>query len=150
MRSKSKCFMVLAIMLWVGGCFRYRSAPANTPVPSGEQVRLELTDAGRVNVAPMAGEGVDQIDGIVDLFSADSVILRVTSVRRRDIPESWTRERLRVAANDVRAMSVRRFDPLRTTLFVGGAVLAASAVRFGTTEGFFGGRGRTGSSSSGR
>jgi hypothetical protein len=147
--QKNAC--VLAVILGLAsGCFRYRDAPIRTAVPAGESVRVALTDAGRVNVAPMAGEGVDQIDGIVDVFSPDSVVLRVTSVRRRDVPETWTRERLRVAVNDVRTISVRRFDPIRTTLLVGGVLLAGTAVRLGTSDSFFGGRGRPGGSNTGR
>jgi hypothetical protein len=136
--------------LLASGCFQYRNAPVHASVPAGQSVRLELTDAGRVNVAPTAGEGIDEIDGIVDALSPDTVVLRVTSVRRRDVPEMWTKERLAVAASDVRAMSVRRFDPLRTGIFVGGVFLVGSTVRLGGTSGLFGGRSRPSGPNSGR
>jgi hypothetical protein len=146
---QSKTALVAAAIL-VSGCFQYRNAPINASVPAGQAVRLELTDAGRVNVAARAGEGVDEIDGVVDMFSPDTVVLRVTSVRRRDVPETWTKERLAVAASDVRAMSVRRFDPLRTGILVGGVFLVGSTVRLGGSSGLFGGRSRPGGPNSGR
>jgi hypothetical protein len=132
------------------GCFQYRDAAISTPVPAGQAVKLGLTDAGRLNVSAMAGEGVDEITGVVDSFSPDSVVLRVTSVKRRDISETWTRERLKVSASDVRTLSVRHFSPLRTALLVGGVALAGTALHSQPAVDFLGGRSRPTGSNNGR
>src|SRR4051812_48534798 len=80
-------------------CYDYR---AFTPavVPAGEEIRVDLTDQGRVDVAPLAGVGVDRIDGTVESAADSSLILRVAGVRRKGIDESWTGERLRIARQD--------------------------------------------------
>lgn len=147
----AKCRSLAALgMTLLVGCFQYNTAAPGTVVPAGQSVRLDLTDAGRVAVAPLAGEGVDRIQGIVAVAAADTIELQVTSLRRREISETWTRERLKVAARDVSQVSVRRFSPARTALLVGGIVLGASTVRLGTSDSFLGGRKSPGTSSGGR
>ena len=131
------------------GCFQYRAAPPGAVVSAGEPVRVELTDVGRVAVAPMAGEGIDQIDGIVESFAPDALSLRVTAVRRRSESETWTKERLQVASKDIRSMSVKKFSVGRTAVLVGAVVVAATTVQIGRSDGFFGGGRRSGDGSSG-
>lgn len=143
-----KLLAVLAI-LPATGCFEYRATPI-APVPTGQEIRLALTDVGRVAIAPLAGEGIDRIDGIVDVSAPDSIAVRVKSVRRRDVPETWTRERLAVASRDVASVSVKHFSPLRTALVVGGLALAGSTIRLGTSDSFFGGRRGPGGTTGGR
>jgi hypothetical protein len=150
MKVHSRSVLAVASVALATGCFQYNTTAPGTAVPAGQSVRLDLTDAGRVAVAPMAGEGVDRIDGIVDVIQSDTIQLQVTSLRRRDITESWTRERLKVAARDVTQVSERRFSPTRTALLVGAIALGATTVRLGTSDSFLGGRRSPGTSSGGR
>ena len=128
------------------GCFQYRAADPRVVVPAGQAVRLELTDMGRVAVAPMAGEGVEQIDGIVESYAPESVALRVTALRRRSETETWTKERLQIAGQDIRTLSVKKFSTARTAVLVGAAILAGTTIRLGGFDGLGGGRRSNGSS----
>jgi hypothetical protein len=147
-KKKSRSLASLGMTALFAACFQYNTTAPGTVVPAGQSVRLDLTDAGRVAVAPMAGEGVDRIEGIVDIVQSDTIQLQVTSLRRRDIAESWTRERLKVAARDVTQVSQRRFSPTRTALLIGAIALGASTVRLGTSDSFLGGR-KSGTTTSG-
>jgi hypothetical protein len=147
MRSKYVQIRFAVASVLLAGCFHYE--PSATPVPAGREVRLDLTDAGRVAVAPLAGEGVDRIEGVVDSFAPDTIEVRVTSMRRRDVSEMWTREQFKIAARDVSAVSVRRFSPSRTALLTGAVALVAASVRLGTSENFLGGKKSGGGSSGG-
>ena len=142
-------YIAVAGCISATGCFEYRSTPVG-PVPAGQEIRLSLTDVGRVAIAPMAGEGIDRIDGIVDASVADSIAVRVKAVRRRDVPETWTHERLAVSSRDVASVSVRHFSPWRTAVVVGAIALVGTTVRLGTSDSFFGGRKGSGSSSGGK
>jgi hypothetical protein len=135
--------IALCALFVVTSCYDYRPlAPA--VVPAGEDVRLDLTDQGRINVAPMAGAGVDRVDGTVEQMADSSLVLRVAAVRRRGIDESWMGERLRIARQDVEMMSVKQFSPWRTAGIVGAVALAATTVVVGGEAPIFGGKRSTG------
>ena len=150
LKKQCRSLATLGMTLVLASCFQYNTTAPGTVVAAGQSVRLDLTDAGRVDVAPMAGAGVDRIEGIVDAFESDTIRLQVTALRRRDIPESWTRERLKVAARDVSQVSVRRFSPTRTALLAGAIVVGASSFRFGTSDSFLGGKKSPGTTPGGR
>jgi hypothetical protein len=122
------------------GCYEYRAVASTRPIPTGEEVRLDLTDAGRVDVSALAGSGVDRIDGTVESTADSAYLLRVAGVRRRGLDESWMGERLRIARQDVEMTSVKRFSPLRTAGVVGAIALAATTITFGSDAPIFGGK----------
>jgi hypothetical protein len=135
--------VALCALFVVASCYDYRPlAPAI--VPAGEDVRLDLTDQGRIDVAPMAGAGVDRVDGTVDQVGDSSLVLRVAAVRRRGTDESWMGERLRIARQDVEAMSVKHISVWRTAGLVGAVALVATTVATGGEAPIFGGKRSTG------
>src|SRR3954470_19681365 len=127
----------MCAMLFAAGCYEYR---AFTPaaVPAGEEVRVDLTDQGRVSVTPLAGAGVDRIDGTVETTADSSLILRVAAVRRHGVDETWTGERLRIARQDVEQIATKHFSALHTAELIGVAALAATTIKFGSESPFLG------------
>src|SRR4051812_15994513 len=103
---------LVGLLLVSTACYSYRQIPAGTPPPIGQRLQVQLTDEGRIAVRPMAGPGVDRIEGMLDSASGPLVI-RVSSVRRDGTDEHWTGEPLVIPVANVSSMSVRRFDALR-------------------------------------
>ena len=131
------------------GCYSFRDTPSGVRPPVGPIVRLQLTDEGRVAVKPMAGPGVDQLQGVMASSDTGAYVVHVTSVRRDGNDEHWTGETLTIPAVDVARVSVRRFDAFKTTVASGALIAAGALIRFGSSDTFASARGG-GTSGAGR
>ena len=123
--------LLLVAVCVTGACYGYVPAPPS-PRPDAP-VRIELTDAGTVEVASAVGPGMEMIDGRLLRADADSVVVGVTlTTSRRGVETDWRGERIAVPRTAVSSLQVRRLSVVRTTVAtVGGvAALVATAVGF--------------------
>ena len=119
--------MMLPMLLVATGC--YTLVPvANTGVPAGATVALDINDAGRLALGGTMGPEIGQIEGRLVEQTGTEYRLAVTGVRYlRDAGEQvWNGERINIKSEHVRSVSERRLSKGRSAL-LGGAVLGAVA-----------------------
>lgn len=133
---------VLVAMLLCTGAGCYRLTPIETLVPApGTDVRLGLTDAGSVHMAPLIGPRIGAIDGRAMESSDTAYVVAVQAVVAqggRSMP--WSMERLTVPRSAVSSVRVRTLDRKKTWLVAGLGVVGAIALgqAFGLGTGFDG------------
>ena len=137
----------LGSVVWVlSGCYSYVASPA-TGARIGEHVRIRVSGAEAerlestlsLNDRRIEGELLEQADSSIALGVALSMppssgVLPEHAEQRVVIP--------RTALQDV---ELRRFDKLRTSLLVGGAVAGVAAIAIAKESSVLGGSGATGS-----
>ena len=122
---------VTVLALAVAGCYTRRPITAAAPAPS-TRIIARLTDVGVVQMAPVIGGGVYEIEGVVAEADTSVWKLHVTRVEQRTGSSiMWNREIVpfpRVALTDA---TEKRLDKGRSWMAAGlvaaGAVLAAIA-----------------------
>src|SRR5687768_18290479 len=77
-----KRLVVCLVPLILGGCYSYVRAPANT-VPAGAKATVSLTSQGSLDVQPILGPDVEELQGTLTRATPDSLEMYVTSVTRR-------------------------------------------------------------------
>jgi hypothetical protein len=111
------------------GCFQYQ--PAVSPVLApGAQVRLGLTDQGRLALADDIGPGVRELGGGVLASNDTTLVLAVNYIDYLDIVAAvrWTGQRVAVPRQYAVNVRQRQLSKTRSWLFAGVlAVLAAAA-----------------------
>lgn len=108
--------------LFLAGCFRFVPSMQG-PVPAGTQVEVELTDRGRVSLAPQLGEAAVLVAGEVAEASDSLLVLRVARTRYlRGSSVVWSGESVGIASSGIARVRVRAFSSRRTTAAVAGAV----------------------------
>ncbi len=65
-----------------GACYRYTPIDSSSPA-LGSEVRLRLTDAGAITMAPLVGNRIEVVDGHVSSVADTSVTLSVTGTTDR-------------------------------------------------------------------
>src|SRR5262249_50827005 len=121
---------ILFSVVLLGGCYGYY--PVTTAAPVGREVQITLTDSGSVVLARQIGQGMDAVSGRVTGDSAYSILLALTSTRRRDGGDvDYKGERLAVPRALVATVEEKRFSRARTTLFSGAIAVALVAIRQG-------------------
>jgi hypothetical protein len=130
------------------GCYRY--TPIDTAPEPGREVRVDLTDAGSLKLAPYIGPRIEALDGRALQSTDSSLVLAVkATIGRSGESVSWSDERLDVPTSAIARLRGRQLDRGRTWMVSGlgviGVVLLGEA--FGMGHGFDGliGRGRGGS-----
>lgn len=136
MRGLAFAFLVAAGI----GCYRF--TPIKGGAPMGTDVRMELTDAGAVRLAPLIGPRIAAIDGrtVAESDSALEVAVQAVVDRGgRSMP--WSLERLAVPYQAIAALKQRTLDTGRSWLVAGltvaGALLVADAFDLVGSGGFF-------------
>lgn len=124
----------------VTGCYRLTPIEGGVP-PAGADVRLDLSDAGAVRLAPLIGPRIAAIDGktVQATDSAiDVAVQAVVSQGGRSMP--WSLEKLSVPRSAVTAVRGRTLDRTRSWLVAGLGVLAVVGLgqSFGLGTGFDG------------
>lgn len=116
-----------------GGCYRY--APMDVESPSlGTSVRVQLTDAGALTMAPLIGARVEFLDGRITSAADTALTLSVTGTTDRfgnEVP--WRGEHVMIPRSALAGFQRRTLDRKRSYLFGGVAVglVAAVGVGFG-------------------
>ena len=140
MQQDRRLIIALALALLTVGC--YRLTPIEGAVPeSGSDVRVGLTDAGSVRLAPQIGARMAAIDGRT-LQSNDSVIVLAVAavVAQNGRSMSWSQERLSVPRDAVSGFSTRILDRKKTWIVAGLSVVGVLLLGdlFGLGTGFGG------------
>ena len=131
---------ILAFGVFAGGCYSYKPIEGSTP-PPGEEVRLALSDAGSVQMAPLIGPRIGAIDGRSIESSDSALVLAVESVvGQGGRSMAWSLERLSVPRGAVSSVRTKAFDHKKTWAVAGLTVAGAFVVGsiFGMGNGFDG------------
>jgi len=137
-----------AIVAWSAvsaGCYRYTPIEPQAQPALGTDVRVRLTDAGAVALAPLIGNRVELVDGGLVAVADTGMTLSVTQTTDRLGNESpWRGEQVAIPRTMVDAFEKRTVDRGKSYM-VGGitaGVVALAAIAF-TVAGNSGG-GKTG------
>ena len=132
--------VVLVFAQTVAGCYRMTPIEGSTPAP-GRDVRLELSDQGSVQMAPLIGPRIGAIDGRAVEASDTALVVAVQAVvAQGGRSMAWSMERLSVPRSAVSHVSTRTLDTKKTWIAAGLTVLGALVVGsvFGLGNGFDG------------
>lgn len=134
-RTLGAAVAVAVTALPLTGCFTYRTVETPGPV-AGEEVRVELTGAGRDRLEASSGLAWDRIEGrLVDADSDDLAVSVRLDPRRLGFGSQEYVDTVRVARSDVREVEVRELSTGRSLLAAGGVVaVAASAYALFSAE----------------
>jgi hypothetical protein len=130
-----------------GGCYRY--TPIDSPSPAlGSEVRLRLTDAGAITMAPLVGNRIELVDGHVSSVADTAVTLSVMGTTDRLGSEvTWKGEQVVFPRSAVAGLERRSIDKGKSYLVGGIAAGLVAAVGIGFSisgNGSGGGNGSTG------
>jgi hypothetical protein len=131
---------VVVLGLSAGGCYSYTPIEGATPSP-GLEVRLALSDAGSVQMAPLIGPRINAIDGRAIQTTDTALVLAVEGVvGQGGRSMNWSLERLSVPRSAVSSVQTKTFDHKKTWAIAGLTVVGAFAVSqaFGLGNGFDG------------
>jgi hypothetical protein len=142
-----QCLALVATAAALQACYKY--VPVETPaaVPTGSEVRAELTDSGVVAVASQVGPSVFRIDGRLVSKTDQSLVLAVGAVtsRRTDIEQLWNGERVTIPESAIGSLQARKISASRTALTAGGLLAAVVGLYVAfDPNGIFGGGGGKG------
>ena len=114
-----------------GACYRY--TPIDSPSPAlGSEVRLRLTDAGAITMAPLVGNRIEVVDGHVSSLADTSVTLSVTGTTDRLGSEvTWKGEQVMFPRSTVAGLERRSLDKGKSYLVGGIAAGLVAAVGIG-------------------
>jgi hypothetical protein len=121
--------VMLPVVMLATGC--YTLVPvANTGVPAGTTIALDINDAGRVALGGTMGPEIGQVEGRLVEQTSSEYRLAVTGVRYlRDAGEqSWNGERISIKSEHVRSVSERRLSKGRSAAFAGAALGAVAYI----------------------
>jgi hypothetical protein len=135
-----------AIVAWSAvsaGCYRYAPIEPQAQPALGTDVRVRLTDAGAVSLAPLIGNRVELVDGRLVSVADTSLTLSVTSTTGRLGDETpWRGEEVAIPRTMVGGFERRTLDHKKSYV-VGGitaGVVALAAIGFTVAGGGSGGR----------
>jgi hypothetical protein len=139
MQQDHRLIVALALALLTVGC--YRLTPIEGAVPQGNDVRIELTDAGAVRLAPQIGARMAAIDGRTLQSNDSAIVLAVAAVvaqNGRSMP--WSQERLSVPRDAVSSLRTRVLDRKKTWIVAGLSLVGVLVLGdlFGLGTGFGG------------
>ena len=114
-----------------GACYSY--TPIDSPSPAlGSEVRLRLTDAGAITMAPLVGNRIEVVDGHISSLADTSVTLSVTGTTDRLGSEvTWKGEQVMFPRSTVAGLERRSLDKGKSYLVGGIAAGLVAAVGIG-------------------
>ena len=133
----------LAVLLCCcSACYRYtpiQTVSANT----GQPVRVQLTEQGSIDLAPMIGPTILTLDGTLASAKDTMITLAVTNaIARNGVETAWRGEPVGIPRSAVNGVQLRLLDKRRSWLAAAGGVGATVAlgVAFNLLGGGFGGK----------
>ncbi len=102
------------------GCYSYRPLYGQAPTAGG-QVRISLSDAGRVMLSDQLGESIDWVQG--ELAAADSSQLTVDVKLTRSLRgayATWFGDRVQIPARGISQVTNREFSRGRSWFLAAG------------------------------
>ena len=121
--------LMLPMVMFTTGC--YTLVPvANTGIPAGATIALEINDAGRVALGGTMGPEIGEVEGRLIEQTSSEYRLAVTGVRYlRDAGEqTWNGERISIPSDHVRSVSARRLSRGRSAIIAGAALGAVAYI----------------------
>ena len=138
MRIRRHLFGIVAVVLPVIGCYEYVPVES-AAAPVGQIIELQITDPGRVSLAPRFGPGLDQISGRLVSQQANDLTLSVLRVQHLGGENTlWSGEAVNLDRGFVGSVKSRKFSVTRSVLV---------ALGVGTVLYFTAGRGLIGGGS---
>jgi len=118
--------MQIRRFLWLvpllGACYEYQ--PVDTAsAPTGQPIRLTLTDAGSADLAPALGPSMEEVGGKLLNASGDVYVVALAESRKRNGMEiDWRGEEVSISKSLVASIQMRKFSPTRTGFLTAGVV----------------------------
>lgn len=123
--------MMAASTIASGACYRYTPIDSTSPA-LGSEVRVRLTDAGALKLAPMVGNRIELVDGRVSSVADTSVTLSVTGTTDRLGSEvTWKGEQVVFPRSTFESLERRSIDKGKSYLVGGIAAGLVAAVGIG-------------------
>lgn len=117
---------IIATLFSVTGCYTYLPRTMSE-LPPNSTVAAEISDVGRVSLAPRVGQEVASLEGVVAQRTDTAVALTVSNIRfLNGLSDHWQGQDVSLRAADVRRFTQRTFSRSRTTMMIG--ALAAGLV----------------------
>lgn len=114
-----------------GACYRYTPIDSSSPA-LGSEVRLRLTDAGAITMAPLVGNRIEVVDGHIASVADTSVTLSVTQTTDRLGSEvTWKGEQVVFPRTTVAGLERRSLDKGKSYLVGGITAGLVAAVGIG-------------------
>jgi hypothetical protein len=116
-----------------GACYRYTPIDSTSPA-LGSEVRVRLTDAGALALAPLVGNRIELVDGRISSVADTSVTLSVTGTTDRlgsEVP--WKGEQVVFPRSTFASLERRSLDKGKSYLVGGIAAGLVAAVGIGFT-----------------
>ncbi len=131
----------LLLLPLLAGCYVNRPFAELRPEPApGTRLVIELTDAGRVAMAPQVGPDVDRVEGALIQRSDSQYVLGVSKVfGLYGALQKWEGEQMTFPTPYVRRLFERRFSLGRTLIVAGG--MATGLVVLGVSTSLLAGGG---------
>ncbi len=131
-----------------GACYRY--APIDAQAPTlGSEVRVRLTEAGAITLAPHIGNRIELVDGRIASVVDTAVTISVTATTDRlGVETPWRGEAVSVPRNAFYELQGRSLDRRRSFVVGGIAAGLVAAVGIGFSVTGDGSSGRTGGTGS--
>jgi hypothetical protein len=120
-RLRLRATLIGVTLATPSACHNYVPVGA-APAPVGKPVRVELSDAGAVAMAPAVGPRARVIDGTLREAGPDSsYVVSVEQVTREGgFDETWTRELVTIPRSGVARLTVPKLAPVRTGILAVG------------------------------
>jgi hypothetical protein len=122
-----------------GACYRYQPIDSASPA-LGTEVRVRLTDAGAVTLAPLVGNRIELVDGTISSVADTAVTLAVTQTTDRlgsEVP--WKGESVVFPRAAVASLERKSLD--RGKSYLTGGILAGLVAAVGIGFSISGGGG---------
>ena len=131
----------LFLLPLLAGCYVNRPLLDSRPEPApGTRLVIELTDVGRVAMAPQVGPDVGRVEGALIQRSDSQYVLGVSKVfGLYGALQKWEGEQMAFPAPYVRRLYERRFSLARTLVVAGG--MTVGLVVLGVSTSLLGGGG---------
>ena len=114
-----------------GACYRYTPIDSSSPA-LGSEVRVRLTDAGAITLAPLVGNRIETVDGRVASVADTAVTLSVTgTIDRLGSEVIWKGEHVVFPRSTVGSFERRSIDKGKSYLVGGIAAGLVAAVGIG-------------------
>jgi len=130
--------MALIAALTLIGCYAYHPISAST-ASAGTVVRVDLSDAGSLSVAPAIGPYATVIEGVIRDVNPTGLTIGLRRVSRRFLDESiWNGETIVLTRADIRDLNERVLSRGRTatvaSVFSAGGIAILYAVIYASAH----------------
>ncbi|MEP7345573.1 MAG: hypothetical protein ABI877_09905 [Gemmatimonadaceae bacterium] len=128
---------IATILLGCSACYRY--APIQgVATDAGQSVRVQLTEQGSINLAPMIGPTILTLDGTLTTARDTMISLAVTNaIARNGIETPWRGELVDIPRSAINSVQSRSLDKRRSWVVAAGGIGATLAL--GATWNLLGG-----------